>query len=423
MLEYRVKNLPGALMKAKDLGWKGAAFPWETGFTGADVCPGEEYVTNEIHVTADVIFLLKQYVYVTDQWDFLTKKLKTFSCSRNFSKISTDSLSCDSIEIAGYNQCFDVTPWDMLRETATFWQNKAQWNSILSKYVINGVMGPDEYHSPVNNSAFTNIIASQTLQFAADVAKRFGVCPGLMMSWTNVSNQLFVPFDAVNQYHPEFDGFNFTRDVVKQADTIMLGFPLLVNMSNQVRRNDLTIYQKATTSGGPAMTWGMFAINWLDLGEEGQAAPMFLRQLQNIQEPFKIWSENSNGGGAVNFLTGMGGFIQSVVYGYFGLRFNETYVTLTPVFLPITNTTSVKAMSLNGVHFHGAIFDVSINSTSLTVTYADNYSHRNDACLLVRVVDVKTKHYLCAPAESIVTLRAKIQIGVTHQPAWYSFRN
>lgn len=34
----------------------------------------------------------------------------------------------------------------------------------------------------------------------------------------------------------------------------------------------------------------------------------------------QIWVENSDGTGAVNFLTGMGGFLQAVLFGYTGFR-------------------------------------------------------------------------------------------------------
>lgn len=35
----------------------------------------------------------------------------------------------------------------------------------------------------------------------------------------------------------------------------------------------------------------------------------------------QVWSESSDGSGAVNFLTGMGGFLQAVLFGYTGFRY------------------------------------------------------------------------------------------------------
>ena len=47
---------------------------------------------------------------------------------------------------------------------------------------------------------------------------------------------------------------------IKQADVVLLGFPLLWQMPDEVRRNDLELYEPITIPEGPAMTWGIFAI-------------------------------------------------------------------------------------------------------------------------------------------------------------------
>lgn len=96
----------------------------------------------------------------------------------------------------------------------------------------------------------------------------------------------------------------------------------------------------------------MFAIGWLELGEAEKAQGLLEKCFSNIQGPFQVslesshhtyttlvlytllnieqicgylssqvWSESSDGSGAVNFLTGMGGFLQAVLFGYTGFRF------------------------------------------------------------------------------------------------------
>lgn len=42
---------------------------------------------------------------------------------------------------------------------------------------------------------------------------------------------------------------------MKQADVVLLGFPLMHPMSAEVRRNDLEMYEPITDPAGPAMTW------------------------------------------------------------------------------------------------------------------------------------------------------------------------
>lgn len=50
---------------------------------------------------------------------------------------------------------------------------------------------------------------------------------------------------------------------VKQADAVMLGYPLGLSMTPEVRKNDLEAYEPVTDPHGPAMTWvrhtGMFS--------------------------------------------------------------------------------------------------------------------------------------------------------------------
>lgn len=46
-----------------------------------------------------------------------------------------------------------------------------------------------------------------------------------------------------------------TGSEVKQADAILVGFPLGLPMSPEVRRNDLECYEAVTDPHGPAMTW------------------------------------------------------------------------------------------------------------------------------------------------------------------------
>lgn len=42
---------------------------------------------------------------------------------------------------------------------------------------------------------------------------------------------------------------------MKQADVVLLGFPMMYPMSPEVRRNDLEMYEPVTEQDGPAMTW------------------------------------------------------------------------------------------------------------------------------------------------------------------------
>ena len=65
----------------------------------------------------------------------------------------------------------------------------------------------------------------------------------------------------------------------------------------------------------------MHAVGNLELGDEEPALNLFKMSYEPyIHPPFYMWTENILGTGAVNFLTGMGGFLQGVLFGYLGIR-------------------------------------------------------------------------------------------------------
>lgn len=59
--------------------------------------------------------------------------------------------------------------------------------------------------------------------------------------WLKIAANIVIPFDETLQIHPEFDGYN--GQTIKQADVVLLGFPLMYPMSDTVRYNDLLYYR------------------------------------------------------------------------------------------------------------------------------------------------------------------------------------
>jgi hypothetical protein len=99
--------------------------------------------------------------------------------------------------------------------------------------------------------------------------------------------RIVVPFNATSGVHPEYDGYVFGTKV-KQADTILLGFPLAFShptFTPATLANDLAAYGNCTDAGGPAMTWGMFAVGYIQLGPAYAllAASNFNRSFANAQ--------------------------------------------------------------------------------------------------------------------------------------------
>ncbi|XP_071079962.1 protein-glucosylgalactosylhydroxylysine glucosidase-like [Haliotis cracherodii] len=321
----RIRTLKTAQMLANSTGYRGARFPWESAFTGMETSPSEACGDLEQHITGDVSLAFRQYLQLTNDTDFLT-------LGRGL---------------------------DAITNMAEFWASRVVKNTTTNLWEIHGVMPPDEYHYNVSNSVYTNTIAKLSLLTGVYASKMAGqVAPD---NWQDIADNMYIPFDDKLQYHPEFDTYTIGT-VVKQADAVMLDFPLMSQLPQHVLRNDVTIYEKVTP-GGPAMTWGIFAINWLQLGDKVKADSLFQRTILNVQKPFYIWTENADGSGAVNFHTGMGGYLQAVIFGYGGFRIEDTQLAFNPNLPP-----STTRFSITGLDYGGNSVDLAVDATNMTVT-------------------------------------------------------
>ncbi|XP_013201193.2 protein-glucosylgalactosylhydroxylysine glucosidase [Amyelois transitella] len=345
LLQYRLDTTYVAAELAKITSNKGYRFPWESAYTGIEVtqpcCP--EVAEFEQHITGCISFAARQYLATTrdEQW------LEHGGCP-------------------------------LVSYIADFWASRALINYETGLYDISNVMGPDEDHSNVTNSAFTNVVAGYSLYLAQYVAC---LCKSYYHTedpdhWADIAFSLALPYDKTLDYHPQFQGYK-RGETIKQADVVLLGFPLQYPMNASTKSNDLSYYASVTRSSGPAMTWSMHTVGHLQLMENSKAAKMFNKSYEGyVREPFKIWSENRRPNiGAVNFLTGMGGFLQALVFGYAGVSIHLDRLQIYRPQLP-NNTSRLK---IKGIKYLGAnlTLDIVEAGTSLTVTsLGDDWSLR-----------------------------------------------
>lgn len=100
-------------------------------------------------------------------------------------------------------------------------------------HYLKGVMGPDEDVWDVDNNPYTNVNAAINLYFGdfaicacKDVLK---VPEDDYENFAKIARSLVLLYDAEKDYHPQFENFNGSIPV-KQADTVLLGFPLQLPM-------------------------------------------------------------------------------------------------------------------------------------------------------------------------------------------------
>lgn len=176
-LRWRASTLPKAQARARQLGLRGAAFPWRT--IAGEECSG--YLpagTAAFHVNADIAHAVVSYVAATGD--------ERFECE------------------AGAK---------LLVETARLWASLGYHDERRGgRFSIDGVTGPDEYSVLVDNNLYTNLMAQANLLAAAEVAERhgpeaLGVHPGEVTAWRGAAEAMTIPFDPDLGIHLQDEDF------------------------------------------------------------------------------------------------------------------------------------------------------------------------------------------------------------------------
>ncbi|MDP9293989.1 MAG: discoidin domain-containing protein [Actinomycetota bacterium] len=341
VIEFRRKTLPGARSNALQYGLSGVFFPWNGAGTGDldSECHSwnPPHCLTQIHLQGDIALATWQYYLATGDKAWLSDH------------------------------------WSILEGIAQFWAGKATANGD-GTYSILHVAGPDEYSNDVRDGVFTNGVAATALRDATRAAQVLGLSAPPV--WTQIADKLRMPFGSLSGSPPvfiQYDGYQ--GSVIKQADTVLLIYPLEWPMTKQVAADTLDFYAERTDPDGPAMTDAIHAVDSAQIGEPGCATHTYLMRsiVPFLRDPYAQFAEARGdkagsldplaGSPAFNFLTGSGGFTQVFSYGLTGLRWRENAVHLDPMLPPQLS----GGVTLTGLHWQGRTFDIQIGATTTTV--------------------------------------------------------
>ncbi|MHB8417028.1 MAG: glycoside hydrolase family 65 protein [Myxococcales bacterium] len=197
-LIWRHSTLPAALQRARELGLKGAAFPWRT--IHGEECSGYWPAgTAAFHVNADVADAVLRFVEATGD--------------------------------AAFERDFGL---EILVETARLWRSLGH-HDLEGRFRIDGVTGPDEYSALADDNVYTNLMARRNLLGAANACERqrdrsreLGVTPGEMAAWRAAAEHMQIPYDERLGVHPQAEGFT-DHEVWNFAATSRDDYPLMLH--------------------------------------------------------------------------------------------------------------------------------------------------------------------------------------------------
>ena len=364
MLEYRLRRLPAAMAAAREMGRSGARFPWESARTGRDVTPHSALDRTgrlipirtgwlEEHIVADVAWAARCYVDWTG----------------------------DDVFARGPGLPLFV-------ETARYWASRIRVTADGRAHVY-GVIGPDEYHEPVDDNAFTNVMARWNLREAAALSSPevAGGGSGAVSAeerhrWLELADALLDGYDADTGLYEQCAGFFGleplivaevlprrpiaadlllgiervrSSQVIKQADVLMLHHLVPGEVEPGTLEPNLRFYEPRTAHGSslsPAIHASLFA-----------RARDFDGAMQALQIASRIDLDDLTGTTAGGIHLGAaGGLWQALAYGFLGLRPGVDHLDVDPC-LP----TAWRALTLH-LRFHGAPLRVRADHDSVTVT-------------------------------------------------------
>ncbi|EDK36433.2 hypothetical protein PGUG_00531 [Meyerozyma guilliermondii ATCC 6260] len=347
IINYRVHTHEQALQNVRDYrpDFNGAAYPWTSGRYGNCTATGPCF-DYEYHINIAV---------ARAAWEYY-------------------------LSGAGDDKFLEETALPLIQDSAQFLSDYVEYNDTLKQFTTKNLTDPDEYANHVDNGAYTNAGISVNMKWAIAVAKHLN--KEYPSSFDIIVGNMHLP-EANNDQRAtlEYTGMNSSA-AIKQADVIMLTYPFENELiSDEQAYTNMELYSLKQVSYGPAMTFPIFSIVASDLSERGCASQAYLRKSVQpfLRGPFAQFSEQNNdnfltNGGthpAFPFLTAHGGFIQAILHGLMGFRYDFEMVDekisrilrLDPIALPCLP----GGIQISGVKYMGHTLSLAINETSFTV--------------------------------------------------------
>jgi beta-phosphoglucomutase/alpha,alpha-trehalose phosphorylase len=359
LLLFRCRTLDKARARARELGHRGALFPWRT-IAGEETSPYFPAGTAQYHIDADIAFALGRYVSVTGDRSLLLE--------------------------GGA---------ELLFETARFWRDLGTFiEEQGGEFCINEVTGPDEYTALVNNNFYTNLMAQWNLEYACSVAheleasdpeaygriaKAMSLAASELDEWAHAAARMRLPFHRGLGIHAQddifltravwdFDGtpaesyplllhyhpLNVYRfQVLKQPDVVLAQVLLPERFSLAEKKRNFDYYDPLTT-GDSSLAPCIQSVAAAELGYTEMAYSYF-------RQTARMDLDDVGGNTAAGVHTAaMAGTWMSLVYGFAGMRDRQARLCFDPR-LPARLT----GMRIR-LRLHGRLLEVTLTHDEAT---------------------------------------------------------
>jgi alpha,alpha-trehalose phosphorylase len=373
LLLFRYRMLDKARARARELSHRGALFPWRT-ISGEEASAYYAAGTAQYHINADIVYALRKYVNATGDAAFLEQ----------------------------YGA-------ELLIETARFWFDIGFFSERRGgRFCINGVTGPDEYTTVVNNNTYTNLMARENLRYAAETVEQLratrpevydallhktGLEASEIEDWRRAAQLMFVPYDEATGIYPQDDAFLdrerwdfehtpadkyplllnyhplniYRHQVIKQTDVILAMFLLGHEFTLEEKRRNFLFYDPLTT-GDSSLSSCVEAIVATEIGEHDKAIEHAMAAL--LMDLADV-SGNVHDG---CHIASMGGTWMMWVYGFAGMRDYDGMLSFRPHRAPEPQATIRFPLTYRGQLLE---VEIGIESTNYTLREGERITIRH----------------------------------------------
>jgi alpha,alpha-trehalose phosphorylase len=368
LLTFRYRMLPQARARARELGHRGAMFPWRT-ISGEEASAYYAAGTAQYHINADIMYALRKYVQATGDEAFLR--------------------DCGA---------------EMLVETARLWLDLGFYSGAKGgKFCINAVTGPDEYNTVVNNNAYTNLMARENLRYAAETVQslraanpnaydalvhKTALASTEADAWLRAAESMYVPYDEKLKIIPQDDSFLdrepwdfhntprehyplllfyhplniYRKQVIKQADVVLAMFLLGNAFSSEAKKRNFEFYDPLTT-GDSSLSSCVEAIIAAQVGNTEKAVQYGIAAL--LMDLADVGGNVKDG----CHIASMGGTWMMLSYGLGGMRDNDGILSFWPRRAP-----EDSAILRFPVTYRGQILEIEIGLEKVEYTLREGES-------------------------------------------------
>ena len=322
LLMYRYRTLDKARIEAFNLGYnKGVKIPWRT-INGDETSPYYPAGSAQFHINSDVSYAIIKYYEVTNDLSFMV----------NYG-------------------------FEMLIETARFLFEALDYKEGV--YHLNGVTGPDEYTTVVDDNYYTNRMLKYHFKTAYDFYNEFKtnlkvvndklqITKSEMEKLLDVSENINLPFNKeLNIYEQDASFLNkkildlrkipkdnfplllnyhplylYKHQVLKQADAL-LAMVLLDFEDESIYRDSFDYYEPITTHDS-SLSKCIYSIAAFRLGLVDYGSKYLKEVLET--DLLNIHKNTHHGLHVAN----LGGSYLGIVYGLLGLRIHKGYLSINP---------------------------------------------------------------------------------------------